>query len=85
MEKYSKEQISDIQEREAKGLEALKELELTPASYVVPVNMGQDVFGLQVKGFLQDTKYAKKAEEPKAVEAEVVSPIQANDLPNKEN
>lgn len=82
---YTKEQIKDIQEREAKGLQALKELELVPASYVIPANIGQDIFGLQVKGFLQDTKYAKKTDEPKVVDAEIVSPIQANDLPNKEN
>jgi hypothetical protein len=82
--KYTPEQIKDIEEREAKGIAFLKELELTPASYVIPANLGQDVFGLQVKGFLQDTKYAKK-EEPKVVDAEVVSPVQSNDLPNKEN
>ena len=69
---YTPEQIKDIQEREAKAIQSLKELELTPASYVAPVNLGQDVFGMQVKGFLQDTKYAKK-DEPKVVDAEVVS------------
>ena len=54
----TKEQISDIQEREKKGLEALKELGLTPAAQVQKVNMGNDTFADKVIPYLQDTKFS---------------------------
>lgn len=66
---FSEEQIKDIQEREAKGLQALKELELTPAAVLQKLNVGNDVFADKVIPYLQDTKYATKPEP-------VLSPIQ---------
>lgn len=66
---YSPEQVKDIQEREAKGLEALKALELTPAAIISKQNLGNDVFGDRVQAYLQDTKYADK-----------ISPIQKDDI-----
>jgi len=79
MEKLTPEQIKNVQEREAKGLEALKALELSPAAFLTVVNLGEDVFATKVQAYLADTKFTKKAE-PKVVDAEVVSPIQKDDL-----
>lgn len=55
--KYKPEEIADIKDREAKGLEALKELQLTPAAQISKVNMGNDVFADQVIPYLRDIKY----------------------------
>ena len=60
--KYTDEQVKDIQEREAKAIEALKELELTPSAYVMKTNIGDDTFVDKVVPYLQDTKYADKKE-----------------------
>lgn len=57
---YTEEMKKDIQEREAKALDYLKSLDLTPAAILNKVNLGQDVFADKVTPFLQDTKYAKK-------------------------
>lgn len=54
---YSKEQIVDIQEREKKGLEALKALDLTPAASTQMINIGNDTFAVKLIPYLQDTKY----------------------------
>lgn len=54
---FTQEQIKDIREREAKGLEALKELGLTPGCGAQMVNMGNDTFGIKLIPYLQDTKY----------------------------
>lgn len=56
---YTPEEVKDITEREAKGLEALKELQLTPAAAVSKLNIGHDSFVDKVQPYLQDTKYAK--------------------------
>lgn len=58
-EKYTPEQIKDITEREAKGLQALKDLQLTPACAVQKINVGNDVFADKVNAYLQDTKYTE--------------------------
>jgi len=68
MPDLSKEQVADIQEREKKGLEYLKELKLTPAAIIQKIRVGDDMFVDKVTPFLQDTKYVKP--EP------VKSPIQ---------
>lgn len=65
---YSEEQIKDIQEREAKGLQALKDLELSPAAVVSKVNIGDDKFADRVQCYLADTKYSKKEAIPSPVE-----------------
>lgn len=78
------EQIKDIQEREAAALEFLKKSELSPAAFLSVVNIGDDVFATKVQAYLADTKYTKKAEEPKVVEAEIVSPITKDDLEKKD-
>lgn len=67
--KYSPEQIIDVQEREKKALDFLKELELTPSAILSMQNNGKDVFGIKVQPYLQDTKYQNK-----------VSPLQQNDI-----
>lgn len=54
---YTPEQISDVRDREEKGLAALKELNLTPAAQITKVNVGNDVFADRLIPFLQDTKY----------------------------
>lgn len=59
---YTKEQITDIEEREAKALKMLKELELTPAAQVQKVNIGNDIFADKLQPFLQDLKYTKANE-----------------------
>lgn len=59
--KYTEEQIKDITEREKKALEALRELQITPAAQLIKVNIGSkelpDVFADKIIPFLQDTKY----------------------------
>ncbi len=54
---YTEEQVKDIQEREKKGLELLKDLQLNPSASVQKVNMGNDMFVDKVTPFLADTKY----------------------------
>lgn len=68
MNNYTQEQVEDIKEREAKALDTLKELNLTPACQVFKVNVGNDTFADKVVPYLQDTKYANptKAETPVA-------------------
>lgn len=66
---YTPEQVGDIKAREAKGLEALKELQLTPAAAISKVNIGNDVFADKLTPFLQDTRYTIQP-----------SPIQQKDL-----
>lgn len=59
---YTPEQIKDVEEREAKALAYLKELELTPASAISYENVdGQDRFVTRVIPYLQDTKYQDKS------------------------
>ena len=60
---YTKEQIKDIQEREKKCLEFLKENNMTPAAQVSKINIGNDNFVDKVQPYLQDMKYTKKAED----------------------
>lgn len=64
---YTKEMMADITEREKKGLEALKELKLTPAASVQKVNLGDDNFGDKVTPYLRDTKYSSTNIEKKDV------------------
>jgi hypothetical protein len=73
---YTKEEIEDVTEREKNALTYLTENKLTPSSQVSLVNLGDDVFGIKVQPFLQDTKYQ-----------EIVSPIQdiKKDEPTQEN
>lgn len=71
MQNYTPEEVKDIQEREAKALAALKELQLTPAASVQKVNIGGDVFADKLIPFLKDIKFET-----------VVSPIQQADLNN---
>lgn len=71
---YTPEQEKDIRSREQKGLDAIKELELTPAAQVVKVNVGNDVFADKVVPYLQDTRYAKKEDKP---DSEAKEPVEA--------
>ncbi len=57
---YSLEQIKDIQEREVKGLQALKDLQLSPAAVISKVNIGNDILADKVQPYLRDTKYDAK-------------------------
>ena len=71
---YTPEQIKDIQEREKKGLEALKELQLTPAALISKHNIGNDTFADRLLPYLQDTKYSSQ-----------VSPVQKDEISPKQN
>lgn len=62
---YSPEEQKDINERIAKAIESLKELQLKPSASISANNVGDDVFALKVVPYLQDIKYSP-----------VVSPIQ---------
>lgn len=64
MQNYTEEQVEDIKARELKALEAIKELQLTPAAQMSKINIGNDIFADQVVCYLQDTKYTKKDESP---------------------
>lgn len=61
---YSKEQVKDITEREKKGIEALKALNLTPAAQITKINLGNDTFVDRVQPYLADTLYTEKKDEP---------------------
>ena len=54
---YTDAQIADIKEREAKALEMLKTLQLTPAAVISKVNLGDDTFGDKLQCYLRDLKY----------------------------
>lgn len=58
--KYTPEQIKDIQAREIKAIAYLKELELTPACQMYKINIGNDTFADKVRPYLQDIKYNDK-------------------------
>lgn len=73
---YTSEQVEDIKSREKKGLEALKELGLTPAAALTKINVENDSFVDKVIPYLQDTKYASKKEEDKPV-AKAEEPVEA--------
>lgn len=60
MQNYTEEQIADIKDREAKAIEALKELQLNPSAQVVSVNLGNDTFGMKVIPYLADTKFTEE-------------------------
>ena len=71
MNKLNEEQIKDIKEREAKALEFLRELQLSPACQLFYENIGNDGFVTRAMPYLQDVKYSKPAEaakEPVAAE-----------------
>jgi hypothetical protein len=55
---YTPEQIVDVKEREAKALEMLKSLQLTPAAVISKVNLGDDTFGDKLQCYLRDLKYS---------------------------
>lgn len=54
---YTDEMKKDIIEREKKGLEALKALDLTPAASTQMINIGNDTFAVKLVPYLQDTKH----------------------------
>lgn len=56
---YTPEQIADADERQSKGMQLLKDLQLTPAALVEKIHIGHNVFSDKVTAFLQDTKYSK--------------------------
>lgn len=66
---YTPEQIKDITGREAKALDALKELQLSPAAMPQMVNLGGDVFGIKIIPYLRDLKFTPQE-----------SPIQKQDI-----
>jgi len=61
---YTSEQVEDIKAREAKALETLKELQLSPAVQMHCVNTGNDCFSMRPVPFLQDTKYTSPISKP---------------------
>lgn len=64
-DQYTKEQRKDIETRVDKAKIVLAELKLQPACMPMMENTGDDVFGVKLIPFLQDTKYQS-----------VLSPIQ---------
>jgi len=66
---FTEEQRKDIEERTKKAQVALKELQLQPACFVTPINLGDDTFALKTIAFLQDLKFTN-----------TVSPIQKDDI-----
>lgn len=75
MANYTEAEIADITEREQKGLEALKALNLTPAAQISKVQMGNDIFADKLIPFLQDTKYTSTPS-PVQVEAKTDEPLE---------
>lgn len=63
MPTYTDEQKNDIEERTAKALESLKELQLYPQAQVtkgkVTTTDGMELFADRVQPFLQDLKYVQ--------------------------
>lgn len=56
-DQYSPAQKEDIEKRVAQAKTFLEGLNLQPACFVTPVNMGDDTFALKTIAFLQDLKY----------------------------
>jgi len=54
---YTEEQKTDINERVAKAVETLKELNLRVACVSSMVNTGNDVFAIKLQPYLQDVLY----------------------------
>lgn len=67
-QEYSSEQIADVKVRVEKAIVFLKELELQLAAQMLPQNIGDNIFGLKLTPFLQDTKFIPKPDtsEPEA-------------------
>lgn len=57
--KYSPEEIKDIQIREKEALDTLKRLQFTPSALLNSINLGNDVFATKVTPYLQDLKFTK--------------------------
>lgn len=73
---YTEEMKKDIQTREKKALQCLKDLELTPAAQVYKQNIGNDMFVDKVTPYLQDLKYKENEETKKSME-ETPEPVEA--------
>lgn len=71
---YTEEQIKDIQDREKKCLDFLKEQQMSPSCQIQYVNTGGDTFGTKLIPYLQDFKYTDK-----------LSPLQRHDLTDTKN
>ena len=54
---YSETEKKEIEERVAKAIEFLKQLDLQPACWITPQNVGNDVFALKATAYLQDLRY----------------------------
>ena len=54
---YSPEMRKDIEERVAKAMKLLGDLQLQPQASVQAVNTGNDIFATKVICYLQDMKY----------------------------
>lgn len=66
---YTNEMKKDIMEREAKALEMLKELQLSPAASIGYINIGNDTFATKMYPYLSDLKYAvKEGDIPSSIE-----------------
>lgn len=79
---YTAEEISEVNQRVEKGLQALKDLELLPACFVQKKSLmvegdkgKEEVFVDKISAYLQDTKYNKPqvstAETPVIKDAEI--------------
>lgn len=59
-ETYTEEQKKEILERLARASASLKELEFELACQPTMENTGNNVFGIKLTPYLQDTKYSSK-------------------------
>lgn len=62
MQKYTEEQIKDIEERELRAYKAIKDLELFLSATTQSVNMGDNTFAMKIIPHFADLKYAPKEE-----------------------
>lgn len=60
-EKYTPEQVKDIEERVEKAKNALKDLQLRPSVVIQAVNTGNDIFAIKAIPYLADEKYTPTA------------------------
>ena len=75
MEKYTKDEIKDIEDREKKCLTFLKEMDMTPAAQVYKQNIGNDMFVDKVTCYLRDIRYDKTPKESPKKDEESVETV----------
>ena len=62
---FTAKEVKDIEERELKCLEFLKENQMCPSVKMIAVNVGNDCFAMKAIPFLNDLKYQETSEQVK--------------------